>query len=1025
MSDPRSAKPERAPPPERSPAPAADISLASAPIGFGVLDRELRYIHVNDYLAAVNGVPAEAHVGRCAWEVAPEATVAVAPMLRRVLETGESIVGVEVSGAQLGMPNDPRIWETGVFPVRANTTRDAKIAGVGLLITDVTARRRALRESEDRFRLLVESVKDYAIFMLDPAGNVATWNEGARSIKGYEAGEILGHHFSAFYPPEDTRRAAQALEAAARDGRFEDEGWRVRKDGSRFWANVVVTALFGADRQLIGFAKVTRDLTERAQAEEALERHSLVFETIGDGVLVMDLEGQIRDMNPGAEKLFGYTKAELLGRPVVALHHPSLEGRREATIQAGLRRDGRWAGELPFRRKDGSEGVADVVVVAHQNEHGVPNAWIGVNRDITARRQAEHRLEESRALLAAAEELASVGSWAIAVGSTTLTWSDELYRIMGLEPQSEAVTTESFVARVHEDDRARVRSAFQQLLENGVAPPLECRIVRPDGSERILQAKGRVQRDSSDRVVRIVGSAQDITERLATEHELRRTHETLRALVNAAPVAIAALDLEERITLWNAAAERLFGWTAAEVLGKPVPFAEKRDASDYARLKDQVLTGKSVTGVETRRQRKDGTSVDVLLSCAPSYDRAAKVFGAVALYLDLTEHRRLEEQLRQSQKMEAVGQLAGGVAHDFNNLLTVIKAYSGLVADELEERSPLKRDVVEIQRAAGRAASLTQQLLAFSRKQILQPRVLDLNYVARELEPMLRRLIDEDVQVVLRLTNELGRVKADVSQIEQVLINLIVNARDAMPSGGAVTIHTANVELDEEYHGAHPVITPGPYVMLAVSDTGVGMDDATRARIFEPFFTTKPPGKGTGLGLSTVYGTVKQSNGFIWAYSEPGVGSTFKIYLPRLEAEEISAASSAEEPVLPLIGTETVLLVEDDPAVRSLARRVLERNGYTVLESPDGRDALRVSDQYRQPIQLLVTDMMLPEMTGPEVWKTLSMNRPELRVLFMSGYTNEDMIRRGMLDSRTAFLEKPFTAADLARRARSILDANR
>ena len=773
--------------------------------------------------------------------------------------------------------------------------------------TQLTTLDRLLAPSEERFRLLVESVKDYGIFMLDLHGTVVSWNQGAERISGYTASDIVGRHFSIFYPPEDIARGRPEceLEAATEQGRFEEQGWRLRKDGSRYWSEVVITPLRDGCGELAGFAKVTRDLTERGQAEAAARRHSVVFDTIGDGVLVMDLEGRITDMNPAAEALFGYDKGDLVGRLVVTLHHPSLGSKREEMIQAALRRDGRWSGELPFQRKDGSEGVADVVVVAQRDDFGMPNAWIGVNRDITARRRAEERLAESRELLAEAEELAHVGSWALTVGSTSITWSDELFRIMGLALQNGPITRESFLARVHPDDRSLVHQAFVQLNERGETPPIEFRIIRPDGTERIIQARGRAHRDDSGRIVRLIGSAQDVTDRVETERE----------------------------------------------------------------------------------------------------------------------YRRLEEQLRQSQKMEAIGQLAGGVAHDFNNLLTVIKAYSGMVVDRLDEANPLRSDVVEIQRAAGRAASLTQQLLAFSRKQTLQPRILDLNVVSRELEPMLRRLITDDIQIVMRQAAAIGRVKADPVQIEQVLINLVVNARDAMPSGGVLTIETANVQLDEAYQARHSVVVPGRYVMVAVTDSGIGMDAMTRSRIFEPFFTTKLPGKGTGLGLSTVYGIVKQSSGYIWVYSEPGLGTTFKMYLPRLEEDEIAATTAEHAVIAPLAGSEIVLLVEDEPTVRSLARRILERNGYTVLEAHDGRDALRVADQYKQPIQLLVTDMMMPELTGRDVWMALRSKRAELRVLFMSGYTNDDMIRRGLLEHGAAFLQKPFTAADLARAARTVLDA--
>src|SRR3954468_2367094 len=755
-----------------------------------------------------------------------------------------------------------------------------------------------LRESEERFRLLVESVRDYGIFMLDPCGIIVSWNQGAERISGYKAEEILGRHLAIFYSSEEIEAGKPQLElqVASTQGRFEEQGWRVRKDGSRYWAEVVVTPLRDGDGNIAGFAKVTRDLTERAAAEEAARRHSLVFATIGDGVLVMDLEGRITDMNPAAEQLFGYHKSELLGRPVITLHHPRLQGKLEETIQEALRRDGRWAGELPFRRKDGRDGIADIVVVAQRDSHGTPRAWIGVNRDIT--------------------------------------------------------------------------------------------------------------------------------ERVTTERELVRTHSTLSALVNAARGAMVAVDATERGRIWNTAAERLFGWTAAEVLGKPMPFRDTSSADDYERVRARVLGGQAVTGVETRRQRRDGTFVDVLLSCAPFWERPANVAGAVALYLDLSEYRQLEDQLRQSQKMEALGQLAGGVAHDFNNLLTVIKAYSGLVAEQLEEGSPLRTDVGEIQRAAGRAASLTQQLLAFSRKQVLQPRVLDLNVVARELEPMLRRLIGDEVGIEMRLPSTVGRVRADRGQLEQVLINLVVNARDAMPKGGTITIETADRDFDDAYRARHSVAAPGAYVMFAVTDTGIGMDAPPGSRMFEPFFTTKPAGKGTGLGLSTVYGIVKQSSGYVWVYSEVGLGTTFKVYLPRLDADEIRATTTEARSVAPVAGSETVLLVEDDPAVRSLSRRVLERHGYTVLEAHHGRDALRVADQFKQPIQLLLTDMMMPELTGADVWATLSKQRPDLRVLFMSGYTNDEMVRRGLLEPRAAFVQKPFTPFDRAGAARAVLDGD-
>ncbi len=387
--------------------------------------------------------------------------------------------------------------------------------------------------------------------------------------------------------------------------------------------------------------------------------------------------------------------------------------------------------------------------------------------------------------------------------------------------------------------------------------------------------------------------------------------------------------------------------------------------------------------------------------------------------------RRSEEQLRQAQKMEAVGQLAGGVAHDFNNLLTIIRGYSDLLLNGILGPDDVARDAVqEIRKAAERAAELTRQLLAFSRRQVLAPRVFVLNSVIHEMDKMLRRLIGEDVQLTSRLASDLGMVKADPGQIEQVLLNLAVNARDAMPRGGHLTIETANVQLDENYTRTHPEVQPGPFVMLAVTDTGCGMDAATQARIFEPFFTTKGPDKGTGLGLATVYGIVKQSGGSIYVYSEVSRGTSFKVYLPR--HEEVAAASK-DTNFIPRAergsqGQETLLIVEDDNSVRALTRTVLRSYSYDVIEAVDADDALHCVSQQTRPIHLLVTDLVMPGMSGRELAERLKGLRPEMKVLYVSGYTDDAVVRHGLLEAEVAFLQKPFTPSALASKVREVLD---
>jgi two-component system cell cycle sensor histidine kinase/response regulator CckA len=398
----------------------------------------------------------------------------------------------------------------------------------------------------------------------------------------------------------------------------------------------------------------------------------------------------------------------------------------------------------------------------------------------------------------------------------------------------------------------------------------------------------------------------------------------------------------------------------------------------------------------------------------------SRVRRALSEAQERTDRRRAEELLRQAQKMEAIGRLAGGVAHDFNNLLTVINGYSQLMMGQVAPGNPLHSNAEEILKAGERAASLTRQLLAFSRKQVLAPVILNLNSVVSQVEKMLRRLIGEDIKLVASLEPNLGSVKADPGQIEQVLMNLAVNARDAMPKGGKLTLETANVTLDETYAEQHPGIKPGPHVMLAVSDTGTGMDQETQSHLFEPFFTTKEQGKGTGLGLSTVFGIVKQSEGSIWVYSELGKGTTFKVYLPRVDQAAPSSTAGANAGRT-LRGTETILLVEDSESVRKLVSAVLAQQGYTVLTADDGESALQLLRQHQGRLDLLMTDVVLPGLGGPEIAAQVIQARPGIKVLFCSGYTERGVIENGALPSGSAFLQKPFTPESLGRKIRDML----
>ena len=512
----------------------------------------------------------------------------------------------------------------------------------------------------------------------------------------------------------------------------------------------------------------------------------------------------------------------------------------------------------------------------------------------------------------------------------------------------------------------------------------------------------------------------DITERKRAE-EIRVR---LASIVESSEDAILSKTLDGIVTSWNRGAERTFGYTADEAIGKPIGLLIPHDRLDEeSQIIERVKQGEHVTHFETVRRRKDGTELNIALTISPIKDGEGRAMGFSEIARDITEQKGLEAQLRQSQKMEGVGQLAGGIAHDFNNLLTVINSYSAMVLGELDFSNPFVRNGLEqIKEAGHRAASLTRQLLMFSRQQVLEPKVLNLNEVVSNIAKLLRRLIGEDITQVLCLHPALGRVKIDPGQLEQIVMNLAVNARDAMPGGGQLTIETENVELDNAYARTHALVQPGPYVMLAVSDTGCGMDAETQARIFEPFFTTKGPGKGTGLGLATVDGIVKQSGGNVWVYSEVGKGTTLKVYLPRVEKTSELPEPGAAPAELPR-GSETVLLVEDEEMVRALAQAILERHGYRVLAARNVQDALRFAQESHEPIHLLLTDTIMPVMNGPELAKQFRSIRPESKVLFMSGYTDKVIAYTATLEPGTAFLQKPFTPLTLTQKVHEVLNA--
>jgi two-component system cell cycle sensor histidine kinase/response regulator CckA len=480
----------------------------------------------------------------------------------------------------------------------------------------------------------------------------------------------------------------------------------------------------------------------------------------------------------------------------------------------------------------------------------------------------------------------------------------------------------------------------------------------------------------------------------------------------------------DRMT-WSDSLIEICGLSAAQTPANAADFFELIHPDDRGAVKgafERALRHSTDLVHEFRMHSPDGRARWIAARARVVPDASGRSAGMIGVGIDVSQLKLLEEQFRQAQKMEAIGQLAGGVAHDFNNLLTAIHGYSSLLFESLSPNDNRRADVDQIIKAAERAARLTQQLLAFSRKQILQPTLLNLNQLITDTAKMLRRLIGENIELVTRLAPDLAPVRADVGQLEQIVMNLAVNARDAMPQGGRLSIETANIVLDRSYALHHVTVRPGAYVMLAVADNGLGMDEQTKRRIFEPFFTTKEQGRGTGLGLATVYGIVKQSGGYVWAYSEQGRGATFKIYLPRAEESGVVERAVVQKREMPPTGSETVLLVEDDRAVRQFARVILVRAGYHVLEAEHARNAEEVVRQYADRIHLLVSDLIMPGLSGPALFERLSAERPGIKVLYISGYTDDAFIHQSGLPADVPFLQKPFTGDGLLRKVREVID---
>ncbi|HEX5399626.1 MAG TPA: PAS domain S-box protein [Verrucomicrobiae bacterium] len=992
----------------------------NAPVGFLEMDAKGRLVRVNNTGLKMLGYTAEELLGQFVW------TISADP------ETTRRNVTARLSGAMPALQGLERLFrrkDGSTFPVIINEQMvmrgDGVIIGLRAGIQDISA----CKMVETKLKLsraLIENSAD-AIHVVDPAtARFLDVNASACRMLGYTRDEHLALTVFDVAVGLDRARFDESIRRAKKAGNFTVEGLHRRKDGSTHPMEVSMTPVT-LDREYL--VVIVRDISERKRAEESLRNSErflrLIMDSVPHFIFVKDRDSRHllvnracaeaagrtpeqmvglsdRDMAPGSDRAETYMTDD---QKVIATGQPKFI--EETLVDAKGRTRILQTTKIPFPSS----------TVAIPVSGGEP-AILGVSVDITDRKQVEAALAQSRNFL---DKIINTAPNPIFVKDRQhrgVLVNDAFCHLMGLKREdllNKSDHDHDCLTRAQADE---FRSRDELVFKTGREDINEETITAADGALHHIITKKALYTDEQDERF-IVGVITDITERKQAEESKAR----LATAVEQAAESIVITNIRGAILYVNPAFEKASGYTRAEVLGRNPCLLKsgKQDAEFYRRMWEVLKRGEIWSGHFINR-RKDGTFYEEEATISPVRDATGTIVNYVAVKRDVTRERQLEAQFQQAQKMEAIGQLAGGVAHDFNNMLGVIIGYSEMIAADLDPDSPLHACADEILRAAERATALTRQLLVFSRKQKVEPVVLNLNGTVKDLDKMLRRLIGENIEMTVTPGKDIGHILADPGHIGQVLMNLAINARDAMPNGGKLAIATSRVALDEARLRARNNAVPGDCVVLSVSDTGTGMTPEVQARLFEPLFTTKPAGKGTGLGLATCQTIVQQSGGWIDVESEPGRGTTFRIYFPQVDRPLAAATRQTPTKLLPR-GTETLLLAEDEPSVRHLAASVLETLGYKVLRANNGQDALRLVRELNEPpIHLVVTDVVMPKMGGKVMTDWLKTSYPDIKIIYTSGYTDEAIVREGVLQPGAVFLPKPYKPDVLARKVRAVLD---
>ena len=944
-------------------------------------------------------------------------------------------------------------------PFRDSQGRIQGLVGIGRDITERKQAEAALHESEEKYKTLLETT-DTGYVILDAEGKVCGANREYVRLTGHGAlAEISGKNVAEWTAAHDRERNAAEVRKCLQQGFVRNlEIDYVGREGRI--VPVEINATVVKSGQGVQILALCRDITERKMAEEAVceseGKFRSIFENAPIGIFQSTIEGRLLTVNSAAVRMFRYDSPEemLTANSDVSKQLFVRPGQRRDVVRLALESRKYVQQEVEYRRKDGSVFIANLHMRVLRNDKNEAVSVEGFVEDITDRRWAEESqgknsgrlnrinscllnlgpdhdsninrltalcgelLEATCALYnrLQGDLLCSIGQWHTPPGfkSEDASAGHICYDVIR-NSREDAVVITNLPRTAYAESDPNVR-AYGLQTYMGCAVKCEGKAI---GSLCVVYGTDYRPTDDDRRILGIIASAIGNEDtRKQAEAELNR----LMTAIEQTPESVVITDTKGRILYVNPVFERVTGYSRAEVIGQNPRLlkSNRQESAFYRELWAKINAGEVWRG-RFINKKKDGTLFTEDAVIAPVRDEKGAVTNYIAIKRDISHELEMEVQYRQTQKIDSIGRLAGGVAHDFNNILAVICGHTELALAQLSPDAPLRSNLECVQESAERAANLTRQLLAFARRQVIEPRRINLNELIVNLNKMLHRLIGEDIKLVTQTTPDLGQIKADPGQIEQVLLNLVVNARDAMPDGGTLTIRTDNVTLDENYARSH-LITPGDYVMVSVSDTGVGMTDEVKQHIFEPFFTTKEQGKGTGLGLATCFGIIQQSNGHIHASSQVDQGTQFKIYLPCVREVEDSI-SSREGPVSLPQGTETILLAEDETSLRQLMARVLRTQGYTVLEAADGHEALTLAQANGAKIHLLLTDVIMPGLSGKTLAEWLGQVNPAVRVLFISGYINNNAVRDAMSRPGTFFLQKPFNPLDLTQKVREAIEA--